>query len=219
MNFDPGALYYANTNQLNENFVDMDINENTIKKILAGDKKLLTKLVQFYQAKVIAIVTPIVGHDNASDVVQEAWISVIKKIDQFKGNASFTTWLYRVFINQAKMFLRQPQFQAMHDTEIKMTGYFNKKGQWLVPPLNWHVESPHTLLHLVEFEKELYSFISTLPTLQALILLMHDVEQIKFSEICNILEISASNGRVLLHRARKALYQHIDSILETKQRT
>ena len=195
----------------------MIINKKITEKILDGDHQLLTDLISNYASKVKAIVTPIVGIDNAQDVIQEAWISVIKHLGQFKGDSSFNTWLYRIFINQAKMFLRKPIFQDLPEDENQYNnGYFNKKGHWIAPPNNWHVESPQTHIHLIEFEKEIYNFLSKLPNLQSSLLMMHDIEQIKFSDICNILDISASNGRVLLHRARTALYKHIDLLLETK---
>jgi len=182
------------------------------------DKALLADLVQQKEAAYYALVSSYhstmtrlarayVGSAAAEEVVQEAWIAVMRSISKFEGRSSLKTWIYRIVINAAKSYLtkakKAPDTQS-YDTTDNIDDYFTQSGWW-----KWSIQSsalsPDVLLEGWEIKEVLEKKIEKLPKNQQLVLILHDFEGLKDKEICNILELSESNIRVLLHRARSAL--------------
>lgn len=187
-----------------------DINAQSLKQ-----ESVLTDLIKRHNPKMSMMLGSVVGVDNVEDVLQEVWLTVINKIDQFQGKSSFSTWLYRIAYNHAYQWCRknnrQPTVSIQSDDEID---YFKADNHWQNGlPHHWHTHTPEQLYQLEHFAAKLQIFLTQLPAKQASMLIMHDAEQINFAEICNILSISASNGRVLLHRARQALYWYYDAFI------
>lgn len=182
------------------------------------DEASLKALIQQYNPKLAMMMTSIVGQANVDDVLQEVWLTVIIKIDQFKGKSSFKTWLYRIAYNHAYQWHRQNADHATISIESEdQLDWFKDNNHWQNgQPNNWHIHSPEQLYQLEDFANKLNQFLSELPLQQASFLVRHDAEQIDFSEICNILSVSASNGRVLLHRARQALYKYYNAFMTDK---
>lgn len=104
---------------------------------------------------------------------------------------------------------------AVEDSDDTLTGRFTHSGNWHKPPSNWHVDSPEALLMSDDLEECLKRLLSEMPSNQRAILEMRDSSELSFDEICNILTITASNARVLLHRARSQLFKLVDHYQET----
>ena len=96
-----------------------------------------------------------------------------------------------------------------------MPGRFQDNGHWSVPPSAWHDEGPDALLTNQEMGDCIQYSLSRLPELQQAVFTLKELEGYSFEELCNILEISASNARVLLHRARISLYGKIEHFQES----
>ena len=91
-----------------------------------------------------------------------------------------------------------------------MEGRFDAKGMWADPPSPWQVDTPEDLLSQREAAEPLAAGLEELPPSYRAIVTMRDVEVLSSEEVCNILEISESNQRVLLHRARAKLRQALE---------
>ena len=125
-----------------------------------------------------------------------------------------------VVINEAKMQLRSRKkerlFSDCGEGEVDaLADRFSDNGHWRLPPATWHVESPDGLLMQRDLEKCLERLLDGMPDNQRAMLEMRDASALPFDDICNILSVSASNARVLLHRARTQLYRLVNHYEET----
>lgn len=180
------------------------------------------QLVALHHRKLIAVARAIVGDSLAEEVVQEAWVSVYRALPRFEGRSALSTWLYTVVSNEAKTRLRkEKRIVALEDItpdgEADYLGdaRFNQRGHWKSPAPDWHLDSPDQLLEESALQECIEHTVSVLPDQQRAVFILRDIEQEGLAQICNILEVSESYVRVLLHRARVKLMQVIDRYQET----
>jgi RNA polymerase sigma-70 factor (ECF subfamily) len=151
----------------------------------------------------------------AEDVVQEAWVGVLKGIGGFEGRSSLRTWLYGVVTNVARSHSRSQRrevpLSALIDEESGenapsvsadhfLPADSRWAGHWLAFPSAF--PEPDALFERAELRHVLETAIATLGPIQQQILVLCDVEGLTGEEVCNILGVSRTNQRVLLHRAR-----------------
>jgi RNA polymerase sigma-70 factor (ECF subfamily) len=198
------------------------VDKEELQQLKLGDKALFSDLVRENHHALIALVTPLVGPSEAEEVVQNAWIKAYKAVSRFEGRSQLRTWLGRIAINEAKMQLRTRKrellFAEMPDTAGRndaLADRFGEDGHWQRPPFSWHVDSPDALLMSDDLAQCLERLLGEIPSNQRAILEMRDSSELPFDEICNELSISASNARVLLHRARAHLFRLVDHYQET----
>ncbi len=190
--------------------------ENLIKRLIGGDENTFRQIVTDYQPSMLYVARAIVGTAIAEEVVQEAWMSAIKALPKFEGRSSLKTWILRIVSNNAKSRLRKESrhFSAGDAADLEIIGMpqerFSDNGHWAIPPARWNIESPDELLTSNELYACMQQAISKLPPLQQSILSLRDMDGISMQEICKILDISESNSRVLLHRARTKVFQSIE---------
>ncbi len=178
------------------------------------------RLVREHHRALIALAVPIVGASEAEEVVQNAWVKAYQAIDRFEGRAKIRTWLSRIVINEAKMQLRSRRreiLQSDYDDrgDDAMADRFDDRGHWAHPPATWSDDAPEALLSSRTLQDCLGALFERMPDNQRIVLELRDSDGMSFDDICNDLAISASNARVLLHRARAQLYQLVDHYQET----
>lgn len=187
-----------------------------INRLLKGDENAFRQVVTDYNQGMLYVARAIVGTAIADEVVQESWLSAIKALPKFEGRSSLKTWILRIVSNSAKSRLRKESrhFSAGDSADLENIGLpqdrFNENGSWSIPPARWNVESPDALIASDELQACIRFAIDKLPTIQQSILSLRDMEGMSMENICKILEISESNSRVLLHRARTKVFQAID---------
>lgn len=190
-----------------------------LQALQAGDDAAFRDLVRDHHRALMAVAIAIVGSSDAEEVVQIGWIKVHQNIGSFEGRASLRTWLTRIVINESKMWLRKHKrersLQVDLDSEAPLADRFKEGGHWSKPPVAWHNESPDDLLMVSELADCLDQLLGNMPGQQRSLLEMRDTGGMPFDEICNELGISASNARVLLHRARTQLFKLVDHYQET----
>jgi RNA polymerase sigma-70 factor, ECF subfamily len=107
--------------------------------------------------------------------------------------------------------LKDPHSESEYEPAVEPSR-FDARGMWAEPPQRWTNAAPEELLLRQEIMEVVQRAIAELPPNQRAVVVLHDVEGVQPDEICNILEISETNERVLLHRARaklrRALEQH-----------
>jgi RNA polymerase sigma-70 factor, ECF subfamily len=161
----------------------------------------------------------IVGDKISDEVVQEAWVSAMRALPRFERRSKLKTWLMRIVANEAKTRLRKENRQvSLEDLTARdndLDGRFDNKGHWQSQPFEWDVDSPEALLSTTELKACIEQMISTLPDLQSATLNLREQQDYSLAEICNILDISESNVRVLLHRARNRVFRCIEHFQDT----
>lgn len=197
--------------------------EQDLEALRQGDELAFTRLVKRYHRKMLVVARAIVGDVWAEEVLQETWVSVHRALPRFEGRSSLQTWLYTIVRNEARTRLskeaRYVSLDAMtgsHDDSLdKLDIHFKKNGHWQRSPANWHIDSPLQLIEQEQLQKCIEHTVKTLSADQSAVFTMRDIQQMELQDICNILELSNSNVRVLLHRARLSLMQVIDRYQET----
>jgi RNA polymerase sigma-70 factor (ECF subfamily) len=140
---------------------------------------------------------------EADEVVQEAWLGVLRGIARFEGRSSLKTWIYRIVANVARTRAvreaRSAPFSSFADDEgdpsVDPERFF-PAGNWESPPEPWR------LVLDSEARDVILETISRLPDQQRQVIELRDVEGWSSEEVRNVLDLSETNQRVLLHRAR-----------------
>jgi RNA polymerase sigma-70 factor (ECF subfamily) len=163
----------------------------------------------------------------ADEVVQETWVAVINGIGRFEQRSSVKTWIHRIVLNIARTKgvreHRSVPFsslaaEAEHDEPVVDPERFVAPGRphagaWAAPPVAWD-EEPETRLSAGETLTVVQEAIDALPDGQQVVITLRDLEGWAPDEVCNALELSETNQRVLLHRARakvrRALERHFE---------
>jgi RNA polymerase sigma-70 factor (ECF subfamily) len=188
-----------------------------IERLKARDEEAFAELVERYYGYLLPLANFFVPNRAiAEEVVQEAWLAVLNGIDRFEQRASFKTWISRIVMNIARTRgvreNRMVAFAEFADTEIERSDMavdpvrFRSDsdaypGHWSVAPRPWNSD-PEKQLLTAETMAVLDRAVESLPEAQRLVLVMRDVNGWTAEEVCNALEISETNQRVLLHRAR-----------------
>ena len=190
-----------------------------IQALLRKDESAFRFLVKTMYNQLLTVARAIAGSSIADEIVQESWISVLKALPKFEGRSSLKTWIIRIVANEAKK--RRKKESRLVSLESLTAGNelflnrFDSKGKWLEPPLSWELATPEEILDESQLKKCIDATIKILPEQQKAVFLLRDMENYTFDQVCNILDISDSNVRVLLFRARSRLFQTIDHFQET----
>jgi len=166
------------------------------------------------QPSMLYLAHSMVGNKLGDEVVQEAWFSAMRALPKFERRSKLKTWLMRIVANEAKTRLRrenrQVSLDAMLEPDDAMDSRFDTKGLWQNNPFDWDGDSPEALLSSDELRACIDEMIDTLPDLQSATLNLRERQGYSLNEICNILDVSESNVRVLLHRARNRVFRCIE---------
>lgn len=167
-----------------------------INAFLQGDSTAFTELVYRYQDKVFRIAMGYLhNQEEAEDLSQEIFIVVYQSLHQYKGEAAFSTWLYRVSINTTLQHLRKIKRRTLFS---RLLG--KEEGPGLVSDQN-----PEKDLLNKEAQKRVKSILSRLPTNQRTAFILKQYESLSQKEIARIMKISEGAVEALLQRAKKNL--------------
>ncbi|WP_342622934.1 RNA polymerase sigma factor [Pseudomonas alkylphenolica] len=193
-----------------------------LERLLAGEQPAFKELVDTYQGAMRAVAYAIVGSRNADEVVQDAWLAVVRNLAGFQQRSSLKTWLLTITANTAKNRYKQNRREVLLDDLPAPHGSvgderFAGDGHWLLAPSAWHEDSPEALLSEDELRECLEHTLLSLSELQSSVLVLRERQGLELEQICNLLDISLSNVRVLLHRARLKVFATLEHFEETGQ--
>lgn len=182
----------------------------------AGEETAFVALAERHQATMLRLAAAFVPSPAiAEEVVQDTWIAVLRGIDGFAGRASFKAWLLAILVNRAKSAgMSEARSLPIGDAGPAVDrSRFDAGGAWAAPPHHWVEESEDRLL-AGGLRTRLESALKRLPSRQRAIVILRDVEGLDSDEVCGILDITAGNQRVLLHRARGHLRAAVEEFIE-----
>jgi RNA polymerase sigma-70 factor (ECF subfamily) len=194
----------------------------------AGDEAAFSRIVSEWSRPMLALARGFVSTEaSAEEVVQETWLAVIKGLDRFEGRSSLRTWVYRIMVNTAKTrgvkehrtlpwsTLAGEDGGPSLDPALFQSGSEPHPGGWRAAPAAWPEEvAVEGSVLAGEVRAELRTALDALPDRQRTVLTLRDVLGHTSEEVCELLEISPANQRVLLHRARTAVRAGLASYLE-----
>jgi RNA polymerase sigma-70 factor, ECF subfamily len=191
-----------------------------VTALRSGDETAFATLVETYHAKMVRMALTLVGDVTvAEEVTQDAWLGVLRGLARFEGRASLQTWIFAILTNcartRAKRERRTIAFSVLlgddeDDEPVVDPDRFQSEGQWQGHwrrfPMSWD-ELPEQHLLAQETLALAQQAIEALPPNQKLVIQLRDIEGLTAAEVCNILQVSESNERVLLHRARSKVHR------------
>ena len=194
-----------------------------IDALRRGDERAFARLVDSHHPSLLRVARLYVRDRGvAEEVVQETWLAVLEGIDRFEARSSLKTWIYQILTNRAKTRAqqehRQLPFSALSDDEPEVNEARFRPiddpklpQQWAAPPRAW----PHERLLARETVEQLRIALAQLPPAQQVIVGLRDIDGWSSDEVCEALEITPGNQRVLLHRARSRLRNVLEDYFET----
>jgi RNA polymerase sigma-70 factor, ECF subfamily len=189
-----------------------------VAALRSGDEQAFSTLVESYHPSLVRVAQTFVrDRAAAEEVAQEAWMGVIRGIDRFRGDSSLKTWIFRILTNRAKSYAaRTPRaipFSALppeaDEPSVNPERFLGDDhpvwpGHWASAPANWQ-SLPEERLLAGETLDCIKDAIATLPETQQQVVTLRDVEGWSSDEVCDLLRLTETNQRVLLHRGRSKI--------------
>jgi RNA polymerase sigma-70 factor (ECF subfamily) len=192
----------------------------------AGDEEAFAALVREYHPSLVRVARMYVSSQAAAEeVAQEAWLGVLNGLPRFEGRSSLRTWIFRILTNIAKTRAKRDgrtlPFSALQDParvpepSVDADRFLDPAhprwpGHWAARPEPW----PEDALLAAETRERLAEAIEALPATQRAVISLRDIEGWTSEEVRNALDLSETNQRVLLHRARSKVRAALESYLE-----
>lgn len=186
------------------------ISDNEIvKRVLSGEKELFEILLRRHNQTLYRVIRSYLGNKNEiEDVMQDVWLKSWKNLHQFRYEASFSTWLIRIGINQALYLIREAQNKTHHAmkrhvnsdkiTRLKISNRMNPENKTI----------------RYETRRLLEQAIDRLPAKYRSVYMLREVEEMSTVETAACLQISESNVKVRLHRARLLLKDYLMEMMD-----
>lgn len=185
-----------------------------IRKLRDRDEKAFREIVELYRNRVYNLTFRMMGNaEEAEDVAQEVFITVFKSIDSFRGDSKFSTWLYRVAANHCKnrikyLARRHDRDQAEFDETVDRE---RASGALTAPNAS---PRPDRQLEAVELEQVMQKAIASLEEDHRLLIILRDIDELAYEEICEITGLAEGTVKSRLHRARMALRKKMQNYVK-----
>jgi len=194
--------------------------EAMVRRLVAGDAEAFDDVVSKYHTSMVRLARSFVrNEDVAQEVAQETWMAILKGISRFQGRSSLKNWMFRILTNRAKTRgtreRRMTPLSAMtaDDGESAVDpDRFDSRGVWDDPPQPWQ-QSPEKKVLRGEIHTKILAAIQLLPARQRQVVVLRDLEHSSAEDVCEVLGISDSNQRVLLHRGRSKVRATLEAYL------
>jgi RNA polymerase sigma-70 factor (ECF subfamily) len=179
-----------------------------LSRLRTGDEEAFTALVAQHDGALRRVARTFVRTPAAvDDVVQDTWLGVVRGLDDFEGRSSLRTWIFRILVNQARTRAvrdaRSLPFSALEvdDGPTFDPAAFGGDGRWTSAPPRLDAD-PETELLSAELRAYLLAAVDTLSRDQRAVITLRDLVGLPAMDVCDLLDITEGNQRVLLHRAR-----------------
>lgn len=178
---------------------------NINERINNGDTSVFTEIVELYQGMVYNAVLNIVQYEpDAEDITQEVFIEVYEKMDNFKGNAQLSTWIYRIAVNKALDFVKTKK-RAKYGGLLKRVFSLREEEE----PVSFY--HPGASLDNKEKAAQLFKALKQLPQKQQLVFTLHKIEGLSYNEVAAILQMSVAAVEALMVRAKTGLKKILEN--------
>jgi RNA polymerase sigma-70 factor (ECF subfamily) len=188
-----------------------------VARLVARDETAFNELVLAYERRVFALVYRMLGRrDEAEDVAQDVFVQVFKAIDQFRGDAKLSTWIYRIAVNLCKnrtkyLSRRHASDQDDLDAMVDRVPLASAKGVSV-----GDVSRPDELVEGMQLEVIVKRAIATLEPEFREVLILRDVEDLTYEEIAAVTGLPDGTVKSRIHRARGQLKALVESLIGEK---
>jgi RNA polymerase sigma-70 factor (ECF subfamily) len=200
--------------------------EEVVAALRAGDERTFRELFERSYPMMKRVARGYVSSDAvAEEIVQETWMAIVTGIERFEGRSALGTWMFSILTNQAKSHSARERralpFSSVPHADVQEPAVdpdrFQKDdeawpGHWATPPRPW--QKPERRLLSLEAREQLKEALAQLPERQRLIVALRDIEGLSAEEVCDLLDLSHANQRVLLHRGRSRLRAFLEGYVD-----
>ena len=205
-----------------------------LNSLRARDEAAFTRLVEQFHPSLLRLARLFVQDETiAEELAQETWLAVLQGLNHFEGRSSLKTWIFTILTNKAKT---RGQREKRTVSFTKLEEELHASGQptvdperfnltpaqgdvnhwvWVTRPASW-AGMPEESLLSQETMNLISQIIDGLPESQRIVITLRDIQELSSDEVCNVLGISETNQRVLLHRARTKVRQALEDYLQQK---
>jgi RNA polymerase sigma-70 factor (ECF subfamily) len=168
-----------------------------LNEVIKGNTEAFSYFIKIYQNKAFGIAISIIKQEeDTKDVVQNSFITAYSSIAKFRNDAKFSTWFYRIVVNESLQFIAKKKRNEIKNEAIELSEREKTTCNDVVKKL--HNDD------LKQFVKKVFSKI---PSKQALILQLFYIDELSITEIESVTNFAKSNIKVLLHRGRRSFYE------------
>lgn len=165
-----------------------------VRRVQQGDTDSFELLVRRHQKAIFNLVYRLLGdYDEAAEITQEVFLAAFKSIHQFRGEANFSTWLYRIGLNHAST--RRKSLHNNHQRHIALDSMEIAAGT---------IDPAKNVEHK-EIQQQVQRALDSLDPEDARIILLRDLQDVAYEDVAEILDIPVGTVKSRLHRARLAL--------------
>lgn len=166
-----------------------------VRRVQQGDTDSFEVLVRRHEKAIFNLVYRLLGnYDEAAEVAQEVFLSAFRSIHQFRGEANFSTWLYRIGLNHAST--RRKSLQTSQQRHIPLDG---------TEVIADGAVDPAKSVEHKEIQQRVQQALNSLDPEDARIVLLRDLQDIPYEDVAEMLDIPVGTVKSRLHRARQAL--------------
>jgi RNA polymerase sigma-70 factor (ECF subfamily) len=194
-----------------------------LERLRSGDEHAFEALVTRHDAALRRVARGFVRTDAAADdVVQETWLGVVKGLPAFEGRSSLRTWIFRILVNTARTRATRDARSLPFSSLETDTGpavdpsAFGADGRWSSAPARLEGD-PETGLLSRELREHLLEAVERLTPAQRAVITLRDLVGLSAPEVCELLDLTDANQRVLLHRARAGVRAALLPLVEVNE--
>ncbi|TDQ77864.1 sigma-70 family RNA polymerase sigma factor [Sphingobacterium yanglingense] len=173
-----------------------------IDRILAGDTRLYELIVRRFNPYLYKIGRSYnYNHEDTQDLMQDSFVDAFKGLDTFEGRAQFKSWIMRIMLNNC--YRRREKWSFKNETSMEI----NDATQ---PMFSHSNPDSHAILQRRELRRVIEDALSRLPLEYRMVFSLREINGLDVAETANILDISESNVKVRLNRAKDKLRREIE---------
>jgi RNA polymerase sigma-70 factor, ECF subfamily len=189
---------------------DKEYDLGLVARAQKGDYAAFEELVMRHSEKTYALALGMLRNaQEAEDVVQDTFLNVFQRLNTFRGESAFTSWLYRIAANNALMKIRKKKREPIESID-NLLPTFKEDGAHVAMPGVWAGRSADKLIDDKKLAKALEDALARLPPQYRVVLLMRDVDGLSNEEISDVMGLSIPAVKSRLHRARLAVREELD---------
>ncbi|MDQ3729881.1 MAG: RNA polymerase sigma factor [Actinomycetota bacterium] len=200
-----------------------------VEALRKGDRQAYASLVDEMTPPLLRLaMAHVPSRAVAEEVVQDTWVGVLNGVDRFEGRSALRTWIFQILLNIARTrgkrekrtlpfsSLRRRAEEGRDEPSVDPDRFQGRRddqpGAWASPPAEW--QDPEHVLATREARRVMLEAIAGLPPRQRDVIVLRDVQGYSAEEARNALDVSETNQRVLLHRARSKVRTALEETLD-----
>ena len=198
-----------------------------IRGLQKGDERAFGEVVEKWSGMMLRLaLTRVENRAIAEEVVQDAWLTVLRSLDRYERRSTFRTWVLGIVVNLARSRARAERRQVSLSSEPEASvdparflpaTHPRWPHHWAVEPAAWR--TPEEELLASETREVILEAIDALPPAQREVIVLRDVEGMSSTEVCSILALTDTHQRVLLHRARSRVRNALERCFAATEAT